>query len=218
MAGRSSRKGGEGTKEVSKRFTCGDCLHPRRAWTTQVAFGKVVCCPNHDMASISLALVQPHEGSQRVACGSCRHVGLSFVLLLCLAGPAHLVPSPCAHCAHRYDYDIFSGTVRRTKSEATNSADSFPILTRSLGFLKVCGVHSSIGICCVNSQLLAHHLSCTVPQRTQSTRGAAVHELDVLAPSGIARTFRVATTTADVPAQVCSRLSCVSSFGSLPEN
>lgn len=84
----------------------------------------------------------------------------------------------------RYEFELFSGTVTSTSSEAQQPASN-PILAaaRAVGLLRKPPV-------------------------------AAVHELVVQAPNGNSRTFRVGTGTADVPAQKGQRVTVVCSPGS----
>jgi hypothetical protein len=106
---------------------------------------------------VALALVQPQEGSKRAACASCR-----------------------------YDFELFSGTVRTTTSQALTVGD---------GPLAAAG-----------------RAAGTLLGRAPA---AAVHELDVVSPGGAARTFRVGTPGADVPAGVGQRvtLACAAPSG-----
>ena len=79
----------------------------------------------------------------------------------------------------RYEYEVFSGTVINTKSEALQQASGIWLtLMRASGFMR-------------------------------KPPPAAVHEFVVQAPDGVSRTFRVATATADVPAQVGERVTFV---------
>lgn len=83
------------------------------------------------------------------------------------------------HLMSRYLYEVFSGRVLTCKSEA---------LQVSNGLLGT--VLRAVGI-------------------LRKPPAAAVHELVVQAPDGVSRTFRVATSTADVPAQVGERVTFV---------
>ncbi|GFH11389.1 uncharacterized protein HaLaN_06878, partial [Haematococcus lacustris] len=75
----------------------------------------------------------------------------------------------------KYEYEVFSGKVISVKSEALQPGSS---LLRSL--LRAAGI-------------------------LRKPAAAAVHEFVVQAPDGTSRTFRVATPTADVPAQITDR-------------
>jgi hypothetical protein len=85
----------------------------------------------------------------------------------------------CPTLRYRYLYEVFSGRVLTCKSEA---------LQVSNGLLGT--VLRAVGI-------------------LRKPPVAAVHELVVQAPDGVSRTFRVATSTADVPAQVGERVTFV---------
>ncbi|KAL6751543.1 hypothetical protein V8C86DRAFT_3019801 [Haematococcus lacustris] len=81
----------------------------------------------------------------------------------------------------KYEYEVFSGKVISVKSEALQPGSS---LLRSL--LRAAGI-------------------------LRKPAAAAVHEFVVQAPDGTSRTFRVATPTADVPAQITDRVTLVCS-------
>jgi len=83
----------------------------------------------------------------------------------------------------KYEYEVFTGTVVSTKSEALQN----------------------------NSNLLYTALRMVGLMRRPAP--AAVHEFVVQAPDGNSRTFRVATPTADVPAQQGERVTFVCSPG-----
>ena len=127
--------------------------------SSTLSFGLVVRCPHCSAVKSSaaatpgmidaLALVQPQEGLKRAACATCR-----------------------------YDFELFSGTVRNITSSAI-TADDGPVA------------------------VVARAATSLFGQQPAS----AVHELDVVTPDGVARTFRVGTPGPDVPAGVGQRVT-----------
>ncbi|KAK9810308.1 hypothetical protein WJX72_008368 [[Myrmecia] bisecta] len=106
-----------------------------------------------------LAVVQPQEGVKVVACAQTR-----------------------------YQFELFSGSVVSTSSEALNATSNWAIaLARKVGLWRAAPL-------------------------------AAIHQLVVQAPDGRARTFRFATESAEVPAQQGERVTviCSPSKGSAP--
>lgn len=83
----------------------------------------------------------------------------------------------------RYEFELFSGTVSSCSSEALQ-VDRNPLLAAA----------RAVGL-------------------MRNSAVAAVHELVVQAPNGSSRTFRVGTSTADVPAQQGERITVVCSPG-----
>jgi hypothetical protein len=93
--------------------------------------------------------------------------------------PPHEGAQAAADSASRYEFELFSGAVAAITSEA---------LPSSGGALS--GLVSAV-------------------LRRPSKAAAAVHELVVRSPSGLARTFRAASATADVPARAGERVTVV---------
>jgi hypothetical protein len=106
--------------------------------------------PESPATGIALALVQPQEGVKRAACSVCR-----------------------------YDFELFSGTVRSASSQASAVQDGpLALAARAAASLLRTG-----------------------------TPAAAAHELDVVTPGGTERTFRVGTPGPEVPASVGQRVT-----------
>ena len=98
--------------------------------------------------------------------------------------PPHEGAQSAADSASRYEFELFSGEVAAINSEALVASGGgvgalFGAALRSAGFARRAGPP------------------------------AAVHELVVRSPSGLARTFRAASATADVPARVGERVTVV---------
>jgi hypothetical protein len=83
----------------------------------------------------------------------------------------------------RYEFEVFSGRVLSVKSEALQLSNS--LLLGALRALRI----------------------------LRRPPPAAIHEFTVQAPDGVARTFRVATPAADVPAQAGERVTFVCAPG-----
>jgi hypothetical protein len=101
--------------------------------------------------------------------------------------PPHEGAQAAADSASRYEFELFSGEVAAISSEALPSSGG--------------GVGALLGAALRSAGLTS----------ARAGPPAAVHELVVRSPSGLARTFRAASATADVPARVGERVTVVCS-------
>lgn len=123
--------------------------------TEEVGFGKVVTSPleyGSNRTRRTLTVVQPQEGFKMVACAY-----------------------------SKYEYEVFSGKVLTSTSEAVQVSSQNPLISAAKSLLKL----------------------------PPSPPIAAVHTVTAQAPDGSSRTFRFGTPTSEVPAQVGERVTFV---------